>query len=67
MIEVMVNGSPRTVDPGQTLQGLLETLGLDARWVVAERNHEAVSRDRFPAITLEAGDRIELVRAVAGG
>ena len=67
MIDITVNGSQRRVAPGLTLQGLIESLGLDARWVVAERNHEAVSRDRFAHITLEAGDLIELVRAVAGG
>jgi thiamine biosynthesis protein ThiS len=41
--------------------------GLDPRYVVVERNGEPVGRPRYQEVLLEDGDRLELVRAVAGG
>jgi thiamine biosynthesis protein ThiS len=35
--------------------------------VVAEVNGEAVERARMPTLLLRDGDRVEVVRAVAGG
>lgn len=67
MAEIRLNGKPREVAPGETLEALLRQLRLDPRWVVAELNGEPVERARFPEVTLSAGDRLELVRPVAGG
>ena len=67
MAEIRLNGKTREVTPGVTIEGLLRELDLDARWVIAELNGEPTSRDRFGAVTLLDGDRLELVRAVAGG
>jgi sulfur carrier protein len=55
------------VDDGARLMDLFEVLGVQAKWVVAEINGEAVDRRDMPAVVLADGDRIELVRAVAGG
>jgi sulfur carrier protein len=65
--EILLNGKPRRVATGQSLERLLGELALDPRWVVAEINGEPVSRDRFAGTLLAAGDRVELVRPVAGG
>ena len=67
MAEIRVNGKSREVAGDVTVGGLLGELGLDARWVIAELNGEPLSRDRFAAVRLSDGDRLELVRAVAGG
>jgi len=67
MAEIRLNGTPRQVTPGETLEGLLRQLRLDPRWVVAELNGQPVERARFPEVTLAEGDRLELVRPVAGG
>jgi sulfur carrier protein len=64
---VVANGSPTELPTGSTLADLLTALGLGAKWVVAERNGEAISRAAMAATVLADGDRIELVRAVAGG
>jgi sulfur carrier protein len=66
-VKVIANGTPTDVPDGATLTDLLHVLGLGARWVVAERNGEAVDRKEMATIALVDGDRIELVRAVAGG
>ncbi len=66
-MEVIANGNPVSLDDGARLTDLLATLGLAEKWVVAERNGEAVNRADMATTLLADGDRIELVRAVAGG
>ena len=67
MGEIVVNGAARELTPGTTLEDLLRQLRLDPRWVVAELNGEPLARNRFGAVRLSPGDRVELVRPVAGG
>jgi sulfur carrier protein len=67
MAEIVLNGQPRELTPGTTLAQLLDQLRLDPRWVVAELNGEPLARERFGQVTLSPGDRLELVRPVAGG
>jgi thiamine biosynthesis protein ThiS len=66
-IDVVVNGEPRAVTPGQTLLELLGTLGLDPRAVVVEHNRRIVRRPALGDVTVAAGDAIELVHFVGGG
>jgi len=67
MAEIVVNGAARELTPGTTLADLLRQLRLEPRWIVAELNGEPLARDRYGVVRLAAGDRIELVRPVAGG
>jgi sulfur carrier protein len=66
-VRVIANGNAVEVGEGARLTDLFEVLGVQAKWVVAEINGEAVDRADMPRVTLADGDRIELVRAVAGG
>ena len=66
-MEVLANGTPYQVESGLTVEGFIRLRGLDPRLVVVERNGEALERSRYGATPLEPGDRLELVRAVAGG
>lgn len=66
-MRVSVNDHDRELHDGATLGELLDQLGLDARAVVVERNGEVVARDRAAATELSDGDRLIVVRAVAGG
>ena len=66
-MQLMVNGRPSQVDDGTTLPALLEQLGLRVGSVVVEHNGTALLRSELPAAVLRDGDRLELVRAVAGG
>jgi sulfur carrier protein len=66
-LHVTVNGDPVEVPAGATVDDLLGRLGLGAKWVVVERNGEPVARRQAAATALADGDRLELVRAVAGG
>lgn len=64
---VVANGGRVQLPDGALLADLFEELGVGARWVVAEVNGEAVPRAGSAALRLNDGDRVELVRAVAGG
>lgn len=66
-MKVTVNGRTTDLPSGASMTDLLTELGLDARWVVVERNRDPVARRDLPTTTLAEGDTIELVRAVAGG
>jgi len=64
---VVSNGSPVELGDGATVTDLLDSLGLGGRWVLVERNGEPVERRLLGETVLSDGDRLELVRAVAGG
>ena len=66
-VKVTANGEEVTLSDGSTAIDLLEHLGLGARWVLVERNGEPVERADLATTLLAEGDRLELVRAVAGG
>ena len=64
---VTVNGRAQEAAPGETVETLLECLGLAARYALVERNGEPVERDRYGATALEDGDTLVVARPVAGG
>jgi sulfur carrier protein len=66
-VRVIANGDEIDLPDGAHLTDLLDALGLGAKWVVAERNGDPVNRPDMATTPLHDGDRIELVRAVAGG
>ena len=66
-MRVVANGDPVELHEGATVDDLLAALGLGGKWVVVERNKEPVARADLATTVLAEGDRIELVRAVAGG
>ena len=66
-INVIVNGEPRSVGPGSSLDDLLRALDLDPRMVVVEHNRAIVRRNALSNTALTEGDRIELVHFVGGG
>ena len=65
--EIVVNGAPREVARGTTVAALVAELGLEGRRVAVERNRDVVPRARHGEVTLEPGDRLELVTFVGGG
>jgi sulfur carrier protein len=64
---LVVNGTSKEITDGTTLPVLIESLGLRVGSVVVEHNGTALLRSEVHTATLADGDRIELVRAVAGG
>ena len=64
---VTVNGRAQETDPGETIESLLDRLGLAARYALVERNGEPVERDRYGETALADGDMLVVARPVAGG
>jgi thiamine biosynthesis protein ThiS len=66
-MKILLNGDHRDVSEGTTLASLLTDLELPQKGVLVERNERPVDRTQFEQTPLSNGDRIELVRMVAGG
>jgi thiamine biosynthesis protein ThiS len=64
---IVANGQPTPVTLPCSLEQFLAAQGLPPRSVVVEHNGEAVAPSEFSARALAAGDRLEIVRIVAGG
>jgi sulfur carrier protein len=66
-VTVTVNGRERAAAPGDTIESLLERLGLAAQYALVERNGEPVERARYGETALADGDTLVVARPVAGG
>ncbi|MBO8186060.1 sulfur carrier protein ThiS [Streptomyces spirodelae] len=66
-LTVSVNGEPRQVAAGLTLDQLVATLTTAPSGVAAALNEDVVPRSRWAATTLVDGDRVEVLTAVQGG
>jgi thiamine biosynthesis protein ThiS len=64
---VTVNGEAREIARAKDVAGLIEELGLPAPAILVEHNGLALRREEWAERALANGDRIELVRVVAGG
>ena len=64
---ITVNGEERRVAAGSNVATLLAELGLGDRPVLVERNGAALFPREFAAAVLAPGDRLEIIRIVAGG
>lgn len=67
MNEVVANGKPVAAELPCSLEAFLVAQNLLPRSVVVEHNGEAVVPSEFSRRQLHAGDRLEIVRIVAGG
>ena len=66
-MQLTVNGRESQVPDGTALPALIQSLGLRVGSVVVEHNGAALLRSELADVVLQDGDRLELVRAVAGG
>ena len=66
-MQLTVNGRAAQGPDEIGLPALIESLGLRVGSVVVEHNGTALLRSEVEAAQLADGDRLELVRAVAGG
>jgi len=67
MNEITANGKAIPADLPCSIQEFLIAQKLLPRSVVVEHNGEAVAPSEFFGRTLRAGDRLEIVKIVAGG
>lgn len=69
-MKLMINGRDREfaeLDSDPKLHHLIELLQLKADRVAVERNGDIVPRANWAQISLEEGDKLEVVQFVGGG
>ncbi|MFF1556915.1 sulfur carrier protein ThiS [Streptomyces sp. NPDC058279] len=64
---ISVNGEPREVAAGTTLDAVVAGLTVASKGVAAALNETVVPRGRWPHTLLDDGDRVEVLTAVQGG
>ncbi len=62
-----VQGEEVDVPEGSTLSELLQKMDLLGQRLAVEINHTVIPRSAHATHRLQAGDRVEIVRAIGGG
>ena len=66
-MKLILNGEERDVAEGMTVARLLEMMQVPRTGTAVARNDRVVRGDEHGGTRIEEGDRIEIIRAVAGG
>jgi sulfur carrier protein len=66
-IEVVLNGEPRSVPAGLTVDRLLVFLGMDPSRVAVELDRAIIRKPDWPATEVSGGAQLEVVWFVGGG
>lgn len=67
VMNIILNGEPRSLAAPTTLVDLLQSEGLVERRVAVEVNGEIVPRSEHAGRALNDGDKVEIVHALGGG
>jgi sulfur carrier protein len=66
-MKLRINGDDRDIADFENIADLIGALGLPDRATLVEHNGLALRRDEWRERTLAEGDRLEIIRIVAGG
>ncbi len=66
-MKVLINGEEKIVSSNLTLKGLLLSWNLSPETVVVEHNEAVIPRKNLEAVSVNEGDKIEIVHFVGGG
>ncbi len=66
-VKATINGEPHELPDGMTIAGILERVRAPERGIAVAKNDRVVRRSAFGEEPVNDGDRIEIIRAVAGG
>jgi sulfur carrier protein len=67
MITLTINGKQKELEGPQSLMEYLEFLGITQRAIAIAYNGDIIRKNEMQGVTLEDGDKLEIVRAVGGG
>ena len=67
MIEIVLNGEPKSIADGLSLADLCKELALPDRGVAVAVNFELIPRSGADKVHLHNNDIVEIVTATAGG
>ena len=66
-MQIQLNGEAMELPEAITVAALVERLELTGKRLAVEVNEDIVPRSQHPQLTLNEGDRVEVVRAIGGG
>lgn len=66
-MKATVNGEAHDLPDGATVGSLLEILGAKRTGIAVAHNERVVPRTHYDSRVIADGDRVEIIRAVAGG
>jgi sulfur carrier protein len=66
-VRISLNGEPVDVREAKTIAELVDRYHVPPQSILVEHNGLAVHRHEWTERTLTEGDRVELIRVVAGG
>ena len=66
-IVIFANGRAKQIAPDTSIIDVLGSLKVNPKAVLVEINGTALFREEWPDRGLEHGDRLEIIRVVAGG
>ena len=66
-MRVILNGEPRELNDGATVDAAVEVAGAPERGVAVAVDGEVVPRGQWDRMELREGQRVEIVQAVQGG
>lgn len=66
-IDVAVNGEKHRIEPGSTLEALVDVLGMDRRGLAIAVDEEVVPRSAWTTHPLAEGSRVEILTIAQGG
>lgn len=64
---MVINGEVMDLKNGISINGMLESLGIDPEKVVVEVDLEIINRNEFSIKKLSSDSKIEIIRFVGGG
>lgn len=67
MVRVTVNGEPRKIERGTTLEALLDQLEMERRGLAIAVDDEVVPRSTWDVRELGEGSRVEILSIAQGG
>jgi len=66
-VRIFLQGEAREVPDGETVLGLLDSLGLDPGRVAVELDGLILKKPEWPGLSLQPDARLEVVHFVGGG
>jgi sulfur carrier protein len=67
VVKLSINGEPKELEEGLSLEELIKRLGVRKETVVAEVNRRIIHAEQRPDCKLSEGDQVELIQFVGGG
>jgi len=67
LINLTVNGKPRSIEESVQLEAYLMSFGVNLDHVAVGYNGEVIKKEEFSRVCLSDGDVLEIVRPVGGG